>query len=160
MAEVARPKSVGILGMGHMGSGVGAELARAGFDVVTCLAGRSERTRNRAREAGVRDAGDLRALIAECDTFLSIVPADQAEPLAAEVAQCLNAKPLHFVDNVSDQIFKFTRIQSQPFLSNIGGHIFVDFTPYLLLWQFFQRSQIKLFQDFLMQCCFRIKHRL
>ena len=98
MAEVARPKSVGILGMGHMGSGVGAELARAGFDVVTCLAGRSERTRNRAHEAGVRDAGDLRALIAECDTFLSIVPADQAEPLAAEVAECLNGKSLQFVD--------------------------------------------------------------
>lgn len=98
MADVAKPKCVGILGMGHMGSGVGAELKRGGFDVVTCLDGRSERTRNRASEAGVRDVGSLDALVSECDTFLSIVPADQAESLAASVAERAGSKALHFVD--------------------------------------------------------------
>ena len=98
MANVAEPKCVGILGMGHMGSGVGAELKRGGFDVATCLDGRSERTRNRASEAGVRDLGTLDALVAQCDTFLSIVPADQAEPLAAAVAERAQGKALHFVD--------------------------------------------------------------
>ncbi|MGD9829310.1 MAG: NAD(P)-binding domain-containing protein [Hyphomicrobiaceae bacterium] len=98
MAAVGRPKVIGILGMGHMGSGVAADLKGSGFDVVTTLEGRSARTKARAEAAGARLLPGLAAVLAAADTFLSIVPADQAEPLAAEVAASLDGKPLHFVD--------------------------------------------------------------
>ena len=111
MSQVAEPKCIGILGMGDMGAGIGADLLRSGLDVITCLDGRSERTCQRARAAGVRDVGDLDTLVAGCDTFLSIVPADQAEPLAAAVAQRLNDKALHFVDCNSITPSKTDRIR-------------------------------------------------
>ena len=93
-----RPKTIGILGLGAMGSGVAADLKGRGFDIVSALEGRSARTRERAELAGVRILADLAQVVAAADTFLSIVPSDQAEPLAAAVAARLGGKALHYVD--------------------------------------------------------------
>ena len=56
---------IAILMPGDMGHGVGRALRRHGHDVLTCLAGRSARTRGLAAAAGMRDAGSLEALVAE-----------------------------------------------------------------------------------------------
>lgn len=100
MSEPQPPRAIGILGYGAMGAGVAWSLAKAGFDVATCVSGRSEATRARALENGVMCCDTLPELVARSDTFLSLVPADQAEMLAASVAQCLARRetPLHYVD--------------------------------------------------------------
>jgi putative dehydrogenase len=94
----ARPSVVGVLGLGDMGSGVAADLKASGFRVVSSLEGRSGRTRERAEKAGVEILPGLADVVAAADTFLSIVPADQAEPLGHAVASKLAGKPLHYVD--------------------------------------------------------------
>ena len=102
MSAIKNPAVVGVLGLGSMGSGVAADLKASGFDVVSALEGRSARTRTRAEKAGVRVLANLAEVVRTADTFLSIVPADQAEPLADAVAQCLASRtsnePLHYVD--------------------------------------------------------------
>lgn len=98
MTIAAHPKVIGVLGLGSMGAGVAADLRKSGFKVVSALDGRSARTRERAYAASVEVLANLGDVVAAADTFLSIVPADQAEPLAEAVAQRLHGKPLHFVD--------------------------------------------------------------
>lgn len=100
MPAIAKPTVIGVLGLGSMGSGVAANLKASGFTVVSTLAGRSGKTRERAERAGVRILPSLEEVVAQCDTFLSIVPADQAEPLGDAVAAAVKGrnKPLHFVE--------------------------------------------------------------
>lgn len=110
MTSVASPKVIGVLGLGAMGGGVAGDLKASGFDVVSTVSGRSGRSRERAVTSGVRLLDSLDAVVAAADTFLSIVPADQAEPLAASVAAVLRGKPLHYVDCNSITPAKTARI--------------------------------------------------
>ena len=102
MSKIDKPAVIGVLGLGSMGSGIAADLKRSGFDVVSALEGRSQRTRDRAEKAGVRVLANLAEVVRAADTFLSVVPSDQAEPLADAVAKALGARtanqPLHYVD--------------------------------------------------------------
>jgi 3-hydroxyisobutyrate dehydrogenase-like beta-hydroxyacid dehydrogenase len=98
MSGVARPATIGLLGIGQMGAGVAADIKASGFDVVSTMEGRSDRTRERAERASVRLLPSLADVAAACDTFLSIVAADQAEPLADAVIAAADGRPLHFVD--------------------------------------------------------------
>jgi 3-hydroxyisobutyrate dehydrogenase-like beta-hydroxyacid dehydrogenase len=83
------PQKVGILSPGDMGSGTGAILAHYGLQVYTCLAGRSELTRLRAREAGFQDLPDIDTLAQEVDLLLSILVPSEAVRLGADVAAAL-----------------------------------------------------------------------
>jgi 3-hydroxyisobutyrate dehydrogenase-like beta-hydroxyacid dehydrogenase len=87
MAESIRV--VGILSPGGMGAAVGRLLAEHGLRVVTCLQGRSERTRRRARQAGMDDLPSYQDLAEKADVLLSILPPAQALPVAQEVARAL-----------------------------------------------------------------------
>ena len=91
---------IAILMPGDMGHAVGRALGRHGYDVMTCLAGRSARTRGLAESAGMRDVGSLEALVAEAGLILSILPpaaaVDQAGAAAAAMAAA-GARPT-FVD--------------------------------------------------------------
>lgn len=82
-------RKVGILSAGDMGAATGAVLAHGGLEVYTCLAGRSDLTRLRAREAGLRDVPDLDALVSEVDVLLSILVPSEAVGLAQSVAESL-----------------------------------------------------------------------
>ena len=82
---------IAILMPGDMGHGVGRALRQHGLDVVTCLAGRSDRTRGLAEAAGMRDAGSLGALVAEAGLILSILPPDAAIVQAEAVAEAMTA---------------------------------------------------------------------
>ena len=81
--------TIAIMSPGNMGSGVGAALGESGFEVITCLAGRSDYTKKLARRANMRDAGSLAALVAEADLILSILDPAKAVSLAGEVAQAM-----------------------------------------------------------------------
>src|SRR5579884_1874184 len=90
--------TVAIVAQGSMGSGVGKRLGERGAAVRTLLSGRSAKSVERARAAGMVPASDERALIDGADFFLSILPPDRAEALAAQLAPALTAvakKPVY-----------------------------------------------------------------
>ncbi|HWO73845.1 MAG TPA: DUF1932 domain-containing protein [Dehalococcoidia bacterium] len=82
----AKPGKVAIMSAGEMGAAIGWALHRGGLEVYTCLAGRSELTKQRARDAGFRDVPDLDALVSAADLFLSVLVPGEAVPLAEAVA--------------------------------------------------------------------------
>lgn len=84
-------KTVAIIGTGDMGHAVGWMLKGHGLRVVTCLQGRSPRSRRLAEAAGIEDLPSLEALVRQSDVFLSIVPPDQAVALAEEMRTALLA---------------------------------------------------------------------
>jgi 3-hydroxyisobutyrate dehydrogenase-like beta-hydroxyacid dehydrogenase len=79
-------QTIGIVSAGAMGSAVGAAYRAAGRRVVTTVAGRSERTRGLAAQAGLELVPALDAVVAEADLVLSIAPPDRAPAIAAELA--------------------------------------------------------------------------
>jgi 3-hydroxyisobutyrate dehydrogenase-like beta-hydroxyacid dehydrogenase len=78
--------TVGIVSPGAMGSAVGASLLRGGARVVVTVVGRSARTERLAREAGLELLPSLVEVVDAADVVLSIVPPDQAESVAADLA--------------------------------------------------------------------------
>ncbi|MBV8084851.1 MAG: NAD(P)-dependent oxidoreductase [Chloroflexi bacterium] len=83
--------TVAVVSPGDMGHGVAHTLHAGGLRVITCLAGRSERTRALAKEAGIEEVPDDQTMVKEADVFLSILPPDKASGLAERVAQALTA---------------------------------------------------------------------
>jgi 3-hydroxyisobutyrate dehydrogenase-like beta-hydroxyacid dehydrogenase len=89
-------QTIAILSPGDMGHAVGRALGEHGHDVVTCLAGRSERSRALAGRGGLRDVADLDALTGAADLILSIVPPAAGPATAEAVAAAMErsgAKP-------------------------------------------------------------------
>lgn len=91
-------KTIAILSPGHMGGAIGARMVEAGLDVITCLAGRSDFTRNKAEEAGFRDVADLNALVQEADLVLSVLDPAKAVEIAEAVGAAMaetGARPVY-----------------------------------------------------------------
>ena len=86
-----RIETVAVLAPGDMGHAVAARLKAGGLRVVTCLAGRSARTRALAAAAGVEDLGDDASLVRAADMLLSILVPAQAQALARRIAAALQA---------------------------------------------------------------------
>ena len=87
---------VAIVAPGAMGAGIGKRLAGHGVRVLTSLAGRSDASAARAREAGMIAGSDDE--IAASDFILSILPPGDALALALRFAPVLaasNAKPVY-----------------------------------------------------------------
>src|SRR5437588_74340 len=83
--------TVAIVAQGGMGSGVGKRLNERGAVVRTLLSGRSGKSAERARAAGMQPAANEKALLDSADVFLSILPPDQAENLARQLAPAMTA---------------------------------------------------------------------
>ncbi len=77
--------TIGVLHPGAMGAAVGACLSEAGHEVLWASDGRSDATAERARAAGMSDAGDAASLAARCDVLLSICPPHAAVAVARSV---------------------------------------------------------------------------
>ena len=78
--------AVGLLSPGDMGHAVGRELREHGLDVLTCLEGRSDRTRALAATAGLRDVPSLDDLVVASDVVLSILVPAEAMGVCRSVA--------------------------------------------------------------------------
>lgn len=78
--------TVGLLNPGEMGSKVGAAVRSGGVRVLWAGEGRSAATRQRARDAGLEDAGSVAAVARAADVILSVCPPHAAVDLAKEVA--------------------------------------------------------------------------
>ena len=72
-----------------MGHAVGREFRASGLEVLTCLAGRSPRTRRLAERAGLIDVPSLEALAEQSELILSILIPEAAVALAEAVARAL-----------------------------------------------------------------------
>jgi 3-hydroxyisobutyrate dehydrogenase-like beta-hydroxyacid dehydrogenase len=82
-------KTIGILSPGDMGHVVGKVLQSHGLRMLTCLKGRSERTRMLAREAQIDDVPTYEDLVAETEMVLSILVPESALDTARLVAGAL-----------------------------------------------------------------------
>ena len=74
---------------GDMGHNVGIALKKHGLRVITCLEGRSERTRNLSKTARIEDMPSLEAMVKESDLILSIMPPAAAIQTARQVATAM-----------------------------------------------------------------------
>lgn len=79
-------RSIGLLSPGEMGAAVGARLVDAGHRVLWASAGRGAATAARAKEAGLEDAGTVRALATSSEVVLSVVPPQFALQAAVAIA--------------------------------------------------------------------------
>ncbi|MEK6530136.1 MAG: NAD(P)-binding domain-containing protein, partial [candidate division NC10 bacterium] len=77
---------IGLLHPGEMGSAVGATLAAGGARVFWVSEGRGERTRQRAEEIGLEDAGTLERLARRAEVIVSVAPPHAAVDVARAVA--------------------------------------------------------------------------
>jgi putative dehydrogenase len=116
---------VAIIAQGMMGAGIGRRLRENGAEVRTLLSGRSPKSVERARAAGMTAMPDERALLEGADFFLSILPPGEAEPLARHLAPTLEElteKPVYLDCNaVSPQ----SAIRIGEIVAATGAH-FVD----------------------------------
>ncbi len=81
--------TIGILSPGDMGHTVGNVLRHNGLRVITCLDGRSERTRALAEKVGIENVSTYPKLVTEAELILSILVPAQAMSAAKAVANAL-----------------------------------------------------------------------
>jgi 3-hydroxyisobutyrate dehydrogenase-like beta-hydroxyacid dehydrogenase len=112
-------EAIGLLHPGAMGAAVGAELVRAGRQVMWASQGRSQASRERARAAGLTDVGTLEAVVERCRWVLSICPPHAAVALARRVA----AAGVTFID--ANAIAPSTAATIAASIEEAGGH-YVD----------------------------------
>jgi 3-hydroxyisobutyrate dehydrogenase-like beta-hydroxyacid dehydrogenase len=84
-----RITTVAILSPGDMGHAVGRALGNHGLKVITCLKGRSERTRRLASKGNFQDVPDLKELVSRADLILSILVPSEAIGVAQRVADAI-----------------------------------------------------------------------
>lgn len=85
----AEISTVAIMTPGDMGHGVGAVLRHGDLRVITCLEGRSTRTRGLAEAAGIEAVPDDATLVREADALLSILVPSKAIELAERIARAV-----------------------------------------------------------------------
>jgi 3-hydroxyisobutyrate dehydrogenase-like beta-hydroxyacid dehydrogenase len=118
-------KTVGILSPGDMGHTVGQVLGSHGLRVITCLQGRSERTRSLAERARIADVPSYQALVTEADVILSILVPAQACHAARAVARALSETGADLVYADCNAIAPQTACQIDDIITEVGGR-FVD----------------------------------
>jgi 3-hydroxyisobutyrate dehydrogenase-like beta-hydroxyacid dehydrogenase len=118
-------KKIGVTSPGDMGQGVAMRLRACGFDVYTALEGRSARTAELAREAGLTDCGSVEKLVATCDAVFSVLNPGAAVTKAREVAAAMRAcgKKLVYVD--CNAIAPQTGMEIERLIRESGG-TFID----------------------------------
>ena len=78
-----------------MGSALGAGWGAGGARVLTCVVGRSDRTRTLAKEAGLELVATLDEVVAGCDFVASVVPPASAVSCAEDIAQAAERRDVH-----------------------------------------------------------------
>jgi len=117
--------TVAILSPGAMGHAVGERLREHEVDVITCLAGRSGRTRSLAAKAGIRDVPDMEKLVEQSDLVMSMTVSAAVSGVCRQVADAIR-------NTGSDTLFAECNAISpqlvrelEPVITEAGGR-FVD----------------------------------
>ena len=118
-------KTIGIMSPGDMGHAVGRALGDNGFDVITCLEGRSERTRTLANQGNFRDVSSMEELVTQADLVMCILVPSQAEPVALRVADALKStgQDTYYAD--CNAVSPQTSLRLASVINNAGGR-FID----------------------------------
>ena len=93
-----RLDTVGVLGIGEMGTAVAKLLHDNGVRVVTTLEGRSAKTKANATAGGVEDLGSMEEVVRASDLILSILSSKVAAEVAhqaGEAARSVGAHPMY-----------------------------------------------------------------
>ena len=69
---------IGLIGLGEMGSEIGRYLVMNDLEVISVFEGRSDLSKKRALNYGIKDAGSIEKLCMKSDIILSIIPPDKA----------------------------------------------------------------------------------
>ena len=117
--------TVAILSPGDMGHAVGQRLREYELDVITCLAGRSQRTRDLADAAGIRDVATMEELVERSDLVMSMTVSAAVPEVCQQVADALTATGSDTLfaecNAVSPQLVR----ELEPIITQAGGR-FVD----------------------------------
>lgn len=113
--------TVGLLSPGDMGHSIGAVLRQNGQRVLTCLDGRSERSRVLAGEAGIENSGSLEELVEASDIFLSVLVPAAATETARRVAGAIQSTGSDLVYVDCNAIAPQTVREIAGIISDAGG---------------------------------------
>jgi len=97
-------KTIAIISPGDMGSGIGKVLVQEGYQVLTCLEGRSTLTKELAQKAGFQDTPNLATLLSQADCLISIVPPESALSVAQGAILGLDGTQLASDDSLQKQL--------------------------------------------------------
>lgn len=84
--SVMTTRTVAILSPGDMGSGLGRLLRRKSFRVITNLQGRSPRSHELAKSAGIEDVGSDADVLSLADVIISVLVPSKASGMAEQIA--------------------------------------------------------------------------
>ena len=118
-------EKIGVTSPGDMGQGVAMRLKACGFDVYTALEGRSPRTAELAKQAGLTDCGSVRKLVETCDAIFSVLDPGAAVDNARAIADAMRStkKKIVFVD--CNAIAPQTGREIELLIRDAGG-VFID----------------------------------
>ena len=117
--------TVAILSPGDMGHSVGRLLREHQLKVVTCLTGRSDRTRALAQQAGIADVPNLNELVQESDLVMSITVSEVVPQICRQVADAMLATRREILFAECNAIAPSKAKEMEPIISDAGGR-FVD----------------------------------
>ncbi len=116
---------IAVMAPGDMGHAVGKVLGDHGHDVITCLAGRSARTRGLAAKGNFRDVPDLETLVTQADLILSILPPASAIKQAQDMAAAMQAAGTTAVYVDCNAVSPATAADTAGILADVGAP-FID----------------------------------
>ena len=84
-------ESVAILSPGDMGHAIGQLLKENELRVLTCLTGRSDRTKQLSEQAGITDVPNMNELVQQADVLMSVTVSEAVPGLCREIADAVKA---------------------------------------------------------------------
>ena len=117
--------TVAILSPGDMGHAVGQRLRENELDVITCLAGRSDRTRALSDKAGIRDVATMESLVEQSDLVMSMTVSAAVPGLCRQVADAIKTTGSDTLFAECNAIAPQLTRELEPVITEVGGR-FVD----------------------------------
>ena len=114
-------ETVAILSPGDMGHAVGQLLREHELKVVTCLTGRSQRTKDLAELAGIADVPDLNDMVAQSQIILSISVSEMVPSICQQVADAIKATNANVLFAECNAISPQLSRQMEPIITETGG---------------------------------------
>jgi len=104
-----------------MGHAVGQLLREHELKVVTCLTGRSQRTKDLAELAGIADVPDLNDMVAQSQIILSISVSEMVPSICQQVADAIKATNANVLFAECNAISPQLSRQMEPIITEAGG---------------------------------------
>ena len=114
-------ETVAILSPGDMGHAVGRLLREYELKVVTCLTGRSQRTKDLSELAGIADVPDLSGMVAQSQIILSISVSEMVPSICRQVADAISATKADVLFAECNAIAPQLSRQMEPIITEAGG---------------------------------------